>query len=217
MRLVRLATCAALAGSLLVVGTSQAKVAPVCNLVTDASGDAVLAPIPEPSVDPLDIVSADVATDKANITGVIRVKKLATMSAQAPTGMTWDLGFTVDGVQVDLIAHAGPSGATSFDASYVDPTTGQGSYFAKAATGSFDLTKSEIHITASTDVVGTKAPMSKKTILTDFAVSAGPEVAVPDVNGTFGSTAFSDGVSQDTATGSGKYLVGAPSCVVPGK
>ena len=63
MRLVRLATCAALAGSLLVVGTSHAAVKPVCNIVLDAKGDADIANGIGQD-DALDIISGDLATDK---------------------------------------------------------------------------------------------------------------------------------------------------------
>ena len=226
MRLVRLATCAALAGSLLVVGVSEAKTKPVCNLVTDAAGDAnqlnALPPVPSTTIpagssdDAFDITSLDVASDKTNVTGVIRVKALSASSQYAPMGSNWSISFTVDAATLTLAAHASATGTITYDGSYAAATGG--SLYPGYLTGAFDKAKNEVRITAPLSLFAAQASIKSGTKLTAISGSAGQEVAIPEATGKLGGGTFlSDANSTDTAGGGQDYTAGASSCVVVGK
>ena len=226
MRLVRLATCTALAGSLLVVGTGHAAVKPVCNLVTDAAGDAkqvnAQPPVPATTLpagssdDAFDITSLDVATDKSVVTGVIRVKALSASSQYAPMGSSWFVSFAVDGATLTLGAHASATGTITYDGSYASATGG--SLYPGALTGAFDKVKNEVRITAPLSLFAAQATIKSGTKLTAISGAAGQEVAVPEATGAFGGgTFFSDANSTDNAGGGQDYVAGTKSCVIPGK
>ncbi|MDX6197655.1 MAG: hypothetical protein QOJ79_806 [Actinomycetota bacterium] len=205
--------------------TKKAAVTPVCNLLTDAAGDGngidPGSPVPAqsggPSNDAVDILSADVASDAKNITGVLRVKKLAATSSSAPTGMTWSVAFTVDTTTFSLAAHSDPTGAITYDAAHSAP--GVNSLYGPGVTGVFDTAKSELRISAPRELFAKESDLKPGTKLTGLSANAGPEVAIPDKAGAFGGGAILEGALYyaDTASGGKDYLAGTPSCVAVGK
>ena len=221
MRLVRLATCAALSGSLLVVTTSHAatKPKPVCNLVTDPPGDAALigSPSPDPSNDSFDITSVDVASDKTNVTAVIRVKALKATSSVAPTGMVWAATFAAEGATFTLQANASATGAITFDGSY--KSTASNSLYGAGITGFFDTTKNEVRITAPLSLISAQSQLSAGTPITAIGARTAQQVLVTDVTGARGGgTQLSYAPLSVDATDPGQdYKAGTPSCVIPGK
>ena len=224
MKLTRPAIAVALGTALIVTGSAQAKVKPkppkpVCNLLTDAPGDAALIgpPAPDPSNDALDILSADVAADAKNVTAVIRVKKLAkTAPTFAPTGIQWRVGFTADDVVFSMAAHTNALGTEVYDASY--KTTVGGSLYSGGVTGQFDLAKNEIHITAPTSLFSAQATIKPGKVLSALTANTYIDVVVPDATGKFGGGTFaSDGLGIDSGTSDKTYKVGTLSCVTPGK
>jgi hypothetical protein len=216
MRLVRLATCAALAGSLLVVGTSHAAAKPVCNLVTDPVGDANLVG-PDPSTDALDITSVDVASDKTNVTAVLRVKALKATSSSAPIGIVWAVKFTADGAAITLQANADASGTVSFDGSYKSATNN--SLYGAGVTGVFDTVKNEVRITAPLALISGQTALKAGTAVTAISGRTAPQVRISDVSGAKGGgTLFSYAPLSIDATDPGlDYKAGTASCVIPGK
>jgi hypothetical protein len=196
-------------------GKTAAK--PVCNLVSDAAGDTSVYPAGGVKDDALDITSVDVASDKSSITGVIRVKKLAASSTNAPTGMNWTVNFSADGTEFSLAGHATVTGAIIFDTAYAGATGG--SLYGPGTTGVFDTTKNEVRITAPLSMLSPQADIrAGKTKITGIAGRTGGEVLVPDATGTFGPTLASDSeFAADTTEGGAGYLAGTRSCVAVGK
>lgn len=222
MRVTRPALCLAVAGSLLAGGAANAAARkpapkPVCNLVTDPAGDGKATPAGGGNDAAIDIKSLDVASDKQNITGVLRLNKLSPKSSNAPTGMTWSISFTVDGTVFSMAGHASATGATTFDTAYQSKTGG--SIYGAGTTGVFDTAHNEVRITAPLSLFAKQADIKLGTAITDINGSTGPEVLLPDATGVFGGgTVFSDSPwSSDTASGGKDYKGGTKSCVVVGK
>ena len=195
----------------------KAAAKPVCNLVTDPVGDSSVYPASGVHDDALDITSVDVATDKTSVTGVIRVKKLAATSTNAPTGMNWTVNFSADGTDFSLAGHSTAAGTIVFDTAYAGATGG--SIYGPGTTGVFDTAKNEVRITAPLSLLAPQASIRPgKTKLTGLNGRTGVEVLVPDATGMLGSTIFSDSpFTADDTTKGPDYLAGTPSCVVPGK
>ena len=190
---------------------------PVCNLVSDAAGDTAVYPAGDIKDDAMDVTSVDLASDKTSITGVIRVKKLAASSTNAPTGMSWTVNFSADGTDFSLAGHATVTGDVIFDTAYAGATGG--SLYGPGTTGVFDTAKNEVRITAPLSMLSAQADLrAGKTKITGIAGRTGSEVLVPDVTGTFGPTLLSDSeFAADTTEGGAGYLAGTPSCVAVGK
>lgn len=225
MKIVRPVVALAALGCLAGGVSAQAAGKPVCKLVTDPSGDAnginLGSPVPATSGGSstlaMDITSVDVASDKKNITTVIRVNKLAATASSAPTGMSWNAQFTVNATTFYFAAHANPLGTITYDAAY--QSTGVNSLYAPGSvTGTFDTAKNEIHISAPIDLL-TQEVIKPGTKITGIAASTGQEVAIPDAAGVFGGGAVLEGNINiaDEASGTKSYLSGTRSCVVPGK
>ncbi len=218
----RSAAALAVGVSLVVAGQAGAaakkpKIEPACHLVADPAGDTSVYPAVGLTEDALDITSVDVASDKNAITGVIRVKKLAKSSSNAPMGMNWSVTFDGGGTVFTLAGHSTATGAVVFDTSYA--STAGGSIYGPGTTGVFDTAKNEVRITAPLSLMSKQADIvAGKTKITSIGGTTGPEVLVPDPTGVFGSTIFSDSPSTaDSTTGGKDYLAGSPSCVVVGK
>lgn len=171
-----------------------------------------------PSSDVLDITSADVAADKKWVTAVIRVKKLApTAPTAAPTGITWFVTFTADSTDFVVAAHTDPTGAVYFDAAY--QTVTGGSLYAGGPIGKLDLVRNEVRIHVPTDVMAAQATVKPGLRITNIAAGAANEIAVFDkanllVNGGIFEWAP---INTDVASTKKSYVVGAKSCVTPGK
>lgn len=198
-----LSVCAALAAATGVAGaTTKAK--PVCNLVTDAKGDASIGGA-TPNDANLDVVSADVASNGKVVTAVLRLAAFAEQDPQSPFGRTYYLGFNAPGAENQLYLSVGIDPALGVTYDYGDL---QGNLYTSSGTGvgSVDAAKGVLTVTAPADMGGL-ASLKKGTKLTALEAKS---TALLGVAGT-GVVA-----TVDTATG-GSYAVGTPSCVTPGK
>lgn len=223
---VTLLTAALIIGGAGYASAAPAKVAPVCNLVQDAKGDAKYNNVPGAAGD--DIVTADLANDATTITGVVRLAGLSANDPQAPLGRNYSVLFTVAG-NADLLfmsARTYPQGPKFvFGYQAQDPDTGVNTNFALGdATGVVDLAKAEVRISVPIKgyVDGAKAklaPGAKLAGLTASVDRIGGQGFVPSqvlVPGTPRAPLGGFLLPFDTATG-GKYVMGTPSCVVVGK
>ena len=194
------------------VASAKSAPAPVCNLVTDPAGDASVDPAGAAADDGLDVVSVDIASDKNNITAVIRVKKLDTSAAR-----NWTAVFSADGTDFSLAGHITAAGTQVFDAAYAGATGG--SIYGPGTTGVFDTAKNEVRITAPLSLLSEQATIKPgKTKVTGIGATTGAELLVPDVSGTFGPTLFSySPINADTTDAGKDYLAGSASCVAVGK
>lgn len=223
MKPVRPLIVLALGASLLVVvGPADAaakKPKPVCNLIKSPPGDAAVLGVGDPNINTMDILSADIAADKKNVTAVIRVKKLATTAPTgAPTGMTWRFGFKLEDFTFGMAAHADPTGAVHYDASYSSP--GINTLYGADLPGRLDFARNEIHITAPTSLFAAQATIKPGKELTNLTALTAGEVSVPDKTRKVaaGGTVFQSApLGYNNAKGSDGYVVGTSSCVTPGK
>jgi len=199
--------CAAVAAGGAATAAPKKKPAspPVCNLVTDDKGDAKLGPLPSDAN--LDVTSADVSSNGKVITAVIRLASYAATDAQSPLGRTYYFGFNAPGAtnQVFLSVGVDPVLGVTYDYGDLEGNL----YTSKGtdATGSVDAAKGTLTVTAPADLGGlTKLQSGMK--LTSLEVKA---TALVGAAGT--------GLVEtvDSATGAKPYVVGTPSCVVPGK
>lgn len=198
----RPALAAAVVAALALSGAALAAPAkPVCNLITDPTGDVTL---PSPN---LDIVSADIATNAKKLTGVIRVAKLANSDGTAPTGVAYNFRFKVPGqdTQFYLLASAEPSplGDTTFEYGTIE--TGNRLTPLGDATGKFDLAKNEVRITAPTKLGGLAN------------VKPGTKVVSLQALTQRRFVVLLSGADSTVLDASKSYTAGTPSCVVPGK
>jgi hypothetical protein len=226
MRLVAgLATAATLAA----IGAVPAEAAkpkppkPVCNLVVDDKGDATASTVPGDTS--VDLIGGDFASSTKQITAVIKVDKLVNPDPQAPFGQSYFATFNVKGLADTLTLSVGlyPTGDEyKFGYQGVDENTGVNtSYTVGDATGSYDLAKGELRVSA--DIA--KFPQAKYlkaggqvTVLTLEARRVYGQRKVPSQDTPAGVRAPLGGLTLtfDTATGK-KYTLGAPSCVKVGK
>lgn len=243
MKLIRLVVACAVGLSLLVAGHAGAAAKVPCMLITDPAGDAngidtnyfnpfplpagppqkspVSFPVEHagPSTDAMDITSADIGADKKTVSVLIRLKKLAkTAPAAAPPGIRWSFGFTADSTEFTFAAHSDPTGRVFFDAAYQTPTTG--TLYDGGVTGVFDLAKSEIHIIVPASLLAAQATIKPGLAVTAMKVVVSPEATLPDPSRKVaaGGTIFEDTLGNtDSAVSAKKYVVGARTCVTPGK
>jgi hypothetical protein len=225
----RLVAGLAAAATLAAIGAVPAEAAkpkppkPVCNLVVDDKGDATASTVPGDTS--VDLVGGDFASNTKQITAIIRVDKLVNPNPQAPLGQSYFATFTVKGLADTLTLSAGlyPTG-NQFQFGYqaMDENTGVNtSYTLGDATGSVDLAKGELRISA--DIA--KFPQAKSlkvggqvTALSLEARRVYGQRVVPSQDTPAGVRVPLGGVTLtfDTATGK-KYTLGAPSCVKVGK
>ena len=192
---------------------------PACDLVTDPSGDVILA-APGVANGDYDITSADVATDKRHLTAVIRLSSLAPEDTASPAARDYEFAFTANGHSFGLEA-ALLTGGVSFDAVVYD-TTAPGGRTGTAIgeiTGIVDSAHHEIRMTAPLSLFAPYASF-KQTYLDGFNVTSARAVghsgtATPDGRVSVGaqSTAF----VVDQATSTARYTPGQRSCVRVGK
>ncbi|HVE74560.1 MAG TPA: hypothetical protein VNA30_05650 [Mycobacteriales bacterium] len=182
---------------------------PNCKLVQDARGDATAAAVTEPAPLPnnpqLDVLSADLASDGRTLTAVLRLDALAATDANAPTGRGYHLSFAAGEAVLVLSAHIDAMGTATYSAGSEEASTAMR---LGEASGRIDLAKREIRIHAPVSAFASKAalrPGSQVTSLlarTQRGVSAGP---------------VARGVVADNTEPSGRYALGAPSCVAVGR
>lgn len=180
---------------------------PVCNLISDTKGDAypTTAMPAGPSDETLDIVTADIASNKKTLTAVIRLSKVAAQSSTAPNGYNMVFNFTAPGATNPLYLRyfsGNDALEASFQYGYDDSVNGLTSL--GDADGVVDTTKNEIRISAPLNGFSAQASIKPGQKLGDLVVQATRDLLVllP---------------YADIAEGGAAYTVGAPSCVVPGK
>jgi hypothetical protein len=182
---------------------------PVCNLLTDAAGDAtgsfIAEGLPTPNEAAVDIVSGDVATKGRTLTTVLRVAKLSESSLSAPGGLHWKFFFDVAGTQVFTQAVAAAGSAPAFTVGTIDETTGTSTTLGDV-TGVIDVAKNEVRVTAPFSILpATPKPGSRISGL------------LPNAGRYVNGVAFTFSDSTDNASSDKSYTVGAASCVPVGK
>lgn len=199
----------------------------VCNLIKDAAADT--SDTPTPGTPSVDVVGADIASNKTKITAVVRVAKLSKTDSGAPFGQAWFFQFVPKGLAAPnaflfLAAYSTPTGGDEFIVGRQAPhATGaiNTSYKIADASGVFDEAKSEIRITADIASFGEFAKLIKPgtslgTLTADarqlFGQRAVPSPVAGGVLVPTGGLTF----TQDTAVGTKPYAAGAPSCLKVG-
>lgn len=206
---------------------AKAVAKPVCNLITDAAKDTFALRSQDaqgaygPQEDGLDILSMDVASDKTTLTGVVRVAKLAKTVQSAPGGIDFRLGFTLPGQDATkgnffLNARTTSAGDPTFLLGLRTVVAGGQSITAKLVdgTGTFDLAKSEVHISVPVSAVKSGDVALAVGSILSFAgldETSARQAAVNPATGV-GTATFADVAASETT-----YKAGAKSCVTPGK
>lgn len=194
---------------------------PVCNLITDAAGDAVYNNVPGNDSD--DIVGGDLATSATTMSAVIRVKKLTYPDPQWATGRVYSISFTPKGSdnEVFLAARTYPQGVQYIlGHRAADPTSGINTSYKDAdVTGSIDAVKGEIRINAPMSELAKLGKLPKGTVIKGMFAKAEriagqgfvPSQTVAGNRVPLGGFLF----QFDLADASKPYTVGSPSCVKP--
>lgn len=233
MSLVRPALATVLVGSLCVAGAASAvtkpkpkPVKPVCNLVTDPSGDAS-PQTPVPSDDTIDILSADIATNATQITAVLRLKNLSASSVPSQTGVSYEFDFSAPGGSNTLfLAYNADDSGSHSSFGDIESIGGQNNNTSKGpAVTVFDKAKNEVRITAKLSDLSALGKFKPGTKLTGLEAKtwvligtpeATPEVDAPALGPVVGpGNGLLDPV--DDATGSKNYVIGTPSCIKVGQ
>lgn len=215
---------AGLAG-LVVVGVLAAPLAhastprPVCDLVTDPAGD-VMPPSPGIANGDYDLRSADVATDKRQLTAVIRLTSLAPDEGVSVADRVYEFDFTANGHAFGLQA-ALLTGGVSYQAVAYDTTAPGGQYGTSlgAISGVVDTARHEIRMTAPLSMFAKYASF-KQTYVDHLEVTSARAVgygavAPPGGKVSIGSEAIA--LVVDDASSTARYLPGRRSCVAVGK
>ncbi|GAC1439643.1 MAG: hypothetical protein NVS3B26_02910 [Mycobacteriales bacterium] len=180
----------------------------VCNLITDARGDAAVVT----SQPGMDIITADIASNAKLITAVIRLAAAPTApNPQAPGGTDYYFSFTAPGSAAPQFLHASlpPVGAATFATGQTTTVGGQNTSTDDAPAASGSIAGTIVTITASTSAFGGRVSLKPGTKLTGLTVDVYAQVGVPGVGGLL--------QNADTAAGAKPYIAGTPSCVVPGR
>lgn len=222
LRITRPALCLALAASLTAAGAAGAAtkpkakpkaVKPVCNLITDAAGDASMQ-APAPGDDALDILGADLASNAKNVTAVIRLKSV-TSSGSGQLGrdiqMTFDLAGAVAKVWIGYTTSA--YGGDAFQYGVI----GQGAQGITSPTGDavgvIDKATNEVRMTVPVGDLNALGKIKPGAKVANLAVSASQLIGVaPNPSGTYGFNSR----KVDDAVGTKSYVAGSLSCVKPG-
>ena len=236
---------AGLAATVAVGGTANAathkakpkKVTPVCNLVTDPTGDAPfdptlgLAASRLPSDPNGDITSADISSDGKFVTAVLRVKSLATPDTTFPEAhfymLSWTapghsspvyLGATVDpnpasaayGPQF-VFGDGGTFGPSQFSLSYYNIGSGAVKGTVNTAKGTITMS---VPISASSKFGKFTPGNTFSSIEASTQALVNGPVLPANVAPVGGSIAW--GWQEDVADSGKVYKAGTPSCVKPG-
>jgi hypothetical protein len=197
----------ALAGALClaVVAGGAAVAAPkaACNLVTDKAGDGLV------DQGALDVISADIATNKKTVTTVVRVANADLSKGTIPTGAKIQFTFTAG----DQALFTGVT---------YDPVNGLDGYWGHqgdtggviegSVTPVVDAAKKEIRVSVPRGAYST-ADLKPGVELTKLGANADVIVATPKqvIQGNLRP------FSNDTATSPQTYVAGARSCVAVGR
>lgn len=212
---------------------SAPKAAPTCNTIKDPAGDTFAArsqdappnggsPQYGPQEDGLDVISADLASDGKVVTAAVRIAKLSRSIALSPTGMATGIEFSIGAndtiVRLQAVLVTGQPDRFEVTSIAGDALPNSPSTYVGAATGVVDLPKNEVRITAPAELLAPFGPVAMGVKLIPGAKqSATTGRATPVQTTTPGQPASTRGTFADVAIGGTPVVVGAPSCVVPGK
>jgi len=204
----RLASAVALACTVMAAGVVSAAPRPVCNLVVDSAGDAVLDGRPHDDAN-LDILGADVASDGKRITAVLRLGGVDAIDPKAPFGRSVYLHFTTPGTKLPMYLSAGtdPALGMLYDFGTVVGTGYTSNNLTGTAIGSIDAAKKTITISAPADLGKLMAPGKSKK-LQSFQVRSTLLVGAARAGLVF---------DADDAKSKTTYVTGTPSCVAVAK
>jgi hypothetical protein len=212
--------------------TKPAKVAPTCNTITDPAGDTFAArnqdappagsPQYGPQEDGLDVISGDLASDGKVVTAVVRIAKLSRSISLSPTGMATGVEFAIGGsdtiVKLQAVLVTGQADRFEVTSIAGDALPNTPQTYVGEATGVVDLAKSEVRITAPASLLAPFGPVAPGTkLFPSEKQSATTGRVTPASTTTAGAPASTRGTFADVAIGGKPVIVGAPSCVVPGK
>ena len=217
---------------------STHKVKPVCNIVQGTVGDAPFDPtlggltaVNKAPNDPNgDILSADIASNAKYVTGVIRVKTLATPDTTFPEAHFYMLSWTAPGHSspVYLGATVDPNPASAAygpqfvfgDGGTVGPSLVAINYYniGSAVKGTVDMKKNTITMSVPISAIKSYGKFTPGAAFTGIqaqsqALVNGP-VLPANVPGFGGSVAW--GWQEDLDSATKAYVAGTPSCVKPG-
>lgn len=192
---------------------------PVCDLVTDPSGDVTPA-APGVQNGDYDIRSADVATDGKLLTAVIRLTSLAPEDTSSPMARDYEFDFVANnssfGLQASLL-----TGGVSYEAVYygTNAPAGRTGTDLGVITGVVDATRHEVRMTAPLSMFAPYASF-KQTYLDQLYVTSGRAVGHDGTTTPGGKVSIgsqSTAVIVDDASSKARYLPGRASCVRVGK
>ncbi|MCU1672094.1 MAG: hypothetical protein JWN77_207 [Frankiales bacterium] len=198
-----LALCATVVGGGVAGAAPKAKpkaAPPVCNLLEDAKDDGAV------DGGALEIVGGDIATSKKQLTAVIRVAKASTSSTTAPTGLKWQMIFSVGDANLFASVLSDQLNGVTANYGYFDGTSGN---IEGTATGVIDQAKNEIRVTVPTGAFST-ASIKPGVKITKIGASAVSVLQAP--TGVANLRVF----SNDSAATEKTYDAGAASCVAVG-
>jgi len=192
---------------------------PACDLVTDAPND-VMPATPDASNSDYDLRSADVATDKRNLTAVIRLTSLAPEDAGSIAARDYEFDFAANGHTFGLLASLLTGGA-DFEAVVFDTNEAGGRMGSDlgAISGVIDAAHHEIRMTAPLSMFAPYASF-KQTYIDQLYVTSARAVGhdstqSPDGRVQVGSQ--STAYVVDDAGSTARYQPGRRSCVHVGK
>lgn len=193
--------------------------APACNYLVGqpGTGKTLLS-----ADNQMDILSADIGSDSANVTVVLRLADLTALDPKAPGGRNYSLQFTAPGqartlyltAEVDVVqSTAGTAmGTQTFDFGALVPDGNGGAPLhvsgGRAATGALDYSAHTITLNVPVASWSPLAAMTPGVVLTSVAATA------TYVIGVAGSGVAGTGNTVKATTG---FTLGTPTCVVPGK
>lgn len=184
-----------------------------CRLLTDRPGDdavSMLAPPSPATHDPsLDLLSADISSSRDHVVAVVRVDRAGWAVS---TGRSWSVDFTLNG-ELDVRASAysmvegdqfSVAAGKRVDSAVTDNLENLG-----PVTGKVDLPRGRIEIFIPMKLVG--AHLDERVLMT--AASSG---RAHSALGLIPGSNPRGSLIADTASGSGRYTLGARSCVQRG-
>ena len=194
------------------VASASAATPKACNLISDAKGDG--SGLVDGASGGLDIVTADVASDKKNVTAVLRLAAAPPPAGDpnAPEGASYYVEWSAKDAANPVYLTAGTDATSAFSYAMGDiQTTPTGGHLYQNATGvvTGHVDGSTITITADRGTFGALSSVKPGSKLTGLTADIFYPVEVPMVGGLL--------EQADNATSSKSYVAGAPSCVAVGK
>lgn len=194
---------------------------PACQQLRDAKGDVQPAagidavPVQDARDAELDIVSADIAADSKNVTTVIRLSSLTPPDPNDPNGLMYYFYFTAQ-EQTFWLSASILIGGTNYEAWAEDRRADAGDSSAQSgsalgtATGSLDLRRHEVRITAPLSLFEPKAHLTTGTSFYKLQAWSWRSNGISS-NDSFAGTGESADVAHDDKV---SYRVGQPSCIL---